>query len=137
VVLGLFYGGSVIIRDEMTRHALAREVDELEPQVAAVKKQEAEARALQGKLHTLTGDQSRRQIMFLKELTDKLPSDAYLATFRYRAGRVEIDGFANRASELIQVLENSSMFRNVQFTSPTTAGQQGQERFAIVMEIEE
>jgi len=137
VVLGLFYGGSVIIRDEMTRHALAREVDELEPQVAAVKKQEAEARALQGKLKTLTGDQSRRQITFLKELTDKLPSDAYLATFRYRAGRVEIDGFANRASELIQVLENSPMFRNVQFTSPTTAGQQGQERFAIVMEIEE
>ena len=39
--------------------------------------------------------------------------------------------------ELIQVLESSSMFRNVQFTSPTTAGQQGQERFAIVMEVEE
>jgi len=137
VVLGLIYGGSVVVRDEMTRHALAREVESLEPQVAAVKKQEAEARALQDKVNTLTADQSRRMIMFLKELTDKLPNDAYLATFRYRAGRIEIDGFANRASELIQVLENSSMFRNVQFTSPTTAGQQGQERFAIVMEIEE
>jgi Tfp pilus assembly protein PilN len=137
VVLALVYGGSVIVRDEMTRRALARQVDTLEPQVAAVKKQEAEARALQARVETLASDQNRRTIMFLKELTDRLPNDAYLSTFRYRAGRVEIDGFANRASELIQALESSSMFRNVQFTSPTTAGQAGQERFSIVMEIEE
>jgi general secretion pathway protein L len=137
IILALVYGGGVIIRDEMTRRALAREVASLEPQVATVKKQEAEARALQERLDTLTSDQSRRMIMFMKELTDRLPSDAYLSTFRYRAGRVEIDGFANRASELIQALENSPMFRNVQFTSPTTAGAAGEERFSIVMEVEE
>jgi Tfp pilus assembly protein PilN len=136
VVLALVYGGSVIVRDEMTRRALAREVETLEPQVAAVKKQEAEARALQDRVETLLGDQNRRQIMFIKELTDALPNDAYLSTFRYRGGRIEIDGFANRASELIQKLESSPMFKNVQFTSPTTAGQQGQERFSIVAEVE-
>ena len=76
-------------------------------------------------------------ILFVNELTDRLPTDAYLQTFRYRNGRIEIEGFANRASELIQALENSSMFRNVQFTSPTTQGQAGEERFSIVMEIEE
>jgi Tfp pilus assembly protein PilN len=137
VVLALVYGGAVIVRDEMTRRSLAREVETLEPQVAAVKKQEAEARTLQARLETLTADQSRRMILFLKELTDRLPSDAYLSTFRFRNGRIEIDGFANKASELIQALESSSMFRNVQFTSPTTAGQAGEERFSIVMEIEE
>lgn len=137
IVLAIVYGGSVIVRDEMTRRALAREVETLEPQVAAVKKQEAEGRALQERFDTLTSDQSRRMIMFLKELTDKLPNDAYLGTFRYRAGRVEIDGFATRASELIQALENSPMFRNVQFTSPTTQAQAGQERFSIVAEVEE
>ncbi len=137
VVLALVYGGAVIVRDEMTRRTLAPEVEILEPQVAAVKKQEAEARALQARIDTLTADQSRRMIMFLKELTDRLPTDAYLTTFRYRNARLEIEGFANRASELIQALESSSMFRNVQFTSPTTAGQAGEERFSIVMEIEE
>jgi Tfp pilus assembly protein PilN len=137
VVLALVYGGSVIVRDEMTRRKLAREVETLEPQVAAVKKQEAEARTLQQKVETLTSDENRRMIGFLKELTDKLPTDAYLSTFRYRNNRVEIDGFASRASELIQALEGSAMFRNVQFTSPTTAGQAGQERFSIVMEVEE
>ena len=39
-----------------------------------------------------TADQSRRMILFLKELTDRLPNDAYLSTFRFRAGRVEIGG---------------------------------------------
>jgi len=137
IVLALVYGGAVIVRDEMTRRSLAREVESLEPQVVAVKKQEGEGRALQAKLDTLTADQSRRMILFVNELTDRLPTDAYLQTFRYRNGRIEIEGFAKRASELIQALENSSMFRNVQFTSPTTQGQAGEERFSIVMEIEE
>jgi general secretion pathway protein L len=137
VALAIIYGGSIVVRDEMTRRELAREVEALEPQVAAVKKQEADARKLEEQVATLTADQDRRMVAYLKELTDRIPADAYLSSFRYRNGRIELDGFANRASELIQVLESSPMFRNVQFTSPTTAGQSGQERFAIVAEVEE
>ena len=137
VALAMIYGSSVIIRDEIIRRDLARQVEELEPQVAAVKKQEAQARKLQERVATLTADQGRRMIAYLKELTDRIPTDAYLTTFRYRNARIELDGFANRASELIQILESSSILRNVQFTSPTTAGQGGQERFSIVAEVEE
>ena len=137
VLLTLIYGGSVIVRDEMTRRALAREVEALEPQVAVVKKQESEVRKLEAQLTTLTADQDRRMINYLRELTDRIPTDAYLTTMRYRNGRVEIDGFATKASELIKTLEDSPLLRNVQFTSPTTAGQGGQERFSIVAEVEE
>jgi len=136
IMLAFVYGGSVIVRDEMTRRALARRVEELEPQVATVRRQEAEARKLQEQIKTLTADADRRMVQYLQELTDRIPTDAYLTTMRYRNGRIEIDGFAGKASELIQILESSSMFRNVQFTSPTTAGQAGQERFSIVLEVE-
>jgi len=136
LVLAVVYGGSVVIRDEITRRNLAREVETLEPQVAAIKKQEAEARRLEQQVVTLTADQERRVISYLQELTDRIPTDAYLTAFRFRNGRVELDGFANRASELIQLLESSALFRNVQFTSPTTAGQGGQERFSIIAEVE-
>ncbi len=136
VVLALVYGGSVIVRDEMTRRELAREVEELEPQVAAIKKQEADVRRLQNQIATLTENQDRRMVHYLKELTDKIPSDAYLTTLRYRNNRVEMDGFATKSSELIQILENSPMFKNAQFTSPITQGQGGQERFSIVAEVE-
>ncbi len=136
VVLGLIYGGSIIVRDEMTRRALAREADELEPQVATVKQQESEVRKYQSQLATLTENQDRRTVQFLKELTDKIPTDAYLTTLRYRNSRIEMDGFASKSSELIQILESSPLFRNAQFTSPITQGQAGQERFSIVAEVE-
>jgi general secretion pathway protein L len=136
VVLALVYGGSIIVRDEMTRRDLARQVEEMEPQVAAIKQQEADVRKFQTQIGTLTENQDRRMVQFLKELTDKIPPDAYLTTLRYRNGRIEMDGFATKSSELIQILENSPMFRNAQFTSPITQGQGGQERFSIVAEVE-
>ena len=136
IVLTLVYGGSIIVRDEMTRRDLARQVEEMEPQVAAIKQQEADVRRFQAQIATLTENQDRRMVQFLKELTDKIPSDAYLTTLRYRNGRIEMDGFANKSSDLIQILENSPMFRNAQFTSPITQGQGGQERFSIVAEVE-
>jgi len=136
VVLALVYGGGIIIRDEMTRRALAHQVEELEPQVAAIKKQEADVRKFQSQIATLIENQDRRTVQFLKELTDKIPADAYLTTLRYRNNRVEMDGFATKSSDLIQKLEDSPMFRNVQFTSPITQGQGGQERFSIVAEVE-
>jgi Tfp pilus assembly protein PilN len=136
VVLALVYGGGVIVKDEMTRRALARQVEELEPQVAAIKKQEADVRKFQTQISTLVENQDRRTVQFIKELTEKIPADAYLTTLRYRNNRIEMDGFATKSSELIQILENSPMFRNVQFTSPITGGQDGKERFSIVAEIE-
>lgn len=136
VVLALVYGGSIIVRDEMTRRTLAREAEELEPQVAAIKKQEADVRKFQTQIATLTENQDRRTVQFLKELTEKIPPDAYLTTLRYRNNRIEMDGFATKSSELIQILESSPMFRNAQFTSPITQGQGGQERFSIVAEVE-
>jgi Tfp pilus assembly protein PilN len=136
VVLALVYGGSIIVRDEMTRRALTRQVEELEPQVAAIKKQEADVRKFQTQIATLTENQDRRTVQFLKELTEKIPPEAYLTTLRYRNNRIEMDGFATKSSELIQILESSPMFRNAQFTSPITQGQGGQERFSIVAEVE-
>jgi Tfp pilus assembly protein PilN len=136
VVLALVYGGSVIVRDEMTRRGLARQVEELEPQVAAIKRQEADVRRFQGQIATLVENQDRRTVHYLRELTEKIPSDAYLTTLRYRNNRVEMDGFAAKSSELIQILESSPHFKNAQFTSPITQGQGGQERFSIVAEVE-
>ncbi len=136
VVLTLLFGGSVIVRDEMTGRALAAEVAALKPEVEKVRTQEAEGRKLQEQATVLTADEDRRMVQYMRELTTKIPLDAYLTTLRFRNGRVEIDGFAARSSELIQVLEASPMFARVKFTSPVTTGQGGKERFSIVAEVE-
>lgn len=136
VVLALLFGGSVIVRDEMIGRAIAREVAELKPHVAQVRVLEAEGRKLQEQAAVLTADEDQRMVQYMRELTEKIPMDAYLTTLRFRNNRVEIDGFAARSSELIQVLEASPMFRSVKFTSPVTTGQGGKERFSIVAEVE-
>jgi Tfp pilus assembly protein PilN len=137
VVLALLYGGSVIVRDEMTGRSLASEVEELRPRVDEVRAQENEARKLQEQAAVLIAQEDRRMVQYLRELTEKIPIDAYLTTLRFRNDRIEMDGFASRSSELIQVLETSPMFRSVKFTSPVTTGQGGKERFSIVAEVEE
>jgi Tfp pilus assembly protein PilN len=121
----------------MIGRSLAREVEALEPKVAMVRAQEAEARKLGEQAATLTAEENRRMVQYMRELTEKIPEDAYLTTLRFRNGRIEIDGFASRSSELIQILEGSDMLKGVKFTSPVTAGQGGKERFSIVAEVEE
>ena len=66
-----------------------------------------------------------------------MPRDAYLTTFRFRSGKIELEGFAKSASDLVPMLERSPFFKNAQFTSPVTKVQDNQERFSLATEIEE
>lgn len=78
-----------------------------------------------------------RQIDILKQLSVILPDDAWLTGFASgEKGKVELDGYARRSAEIIGPLENSSLFRNVEFSSPVTV-RQGKERFSIRMEVEQ
>jgi hypothetical protein len=72
----------------------------------------------------------------LSELSARLPASAWLTNLSIdEQGRVQIQGYAARASEIIRPLDGSKLFRNVEFSSPVTiAG--GRERFSIRMEIE-
>jgi len=66
------------------------------------------------------------------ELTRRLPDTAWIVNFRIERQQLYINGFAQSASELISVLEESKYFANVTFTSPVIADlQRRQERFQI------
>ena len=70
----------------------------------------------------------------LKELTELIPSDAYLTTLNLRGGRLTLDGQARSASDIITALEKSKRFKGVSFSSPTTR-QGDKERFALTAEV--
>jgi general secretion pathway protein L len=75
-------------------------------------------------------------IEILSELSTVLPRDAWLTGFSSdEKGVVKIDGFARRTADIIPPLENSLLFRKVEFSSPVSV-REGQERFSITMEIE-
>jgi general secretion pathway protein L len=134
-VLLLVWGGSALVKDELLRRQVRDELAAVAPQVAEVKALQDEIAKLQKQIDILSPAHARRVTVIMKELSDTIPSDAYLTTFNLRNDRVTLDGFARSASELIPALEKSKHFRNVNFTSPTTKTGD-KERFSLVAEVE-
>jgi general secretion pathway protein L len=135
MVVSLAWGVSVVATDAMQRAELEAELERLRPKVATVKKMEEAAGDLRRQLETVVVGLNRHSVDYLREVTDLLPDDAYLTTFRLRGTQVQLDGFARAASELIPKLEESKHFKDVKFASPTTKVQ-GRDRFSIALEIE-
>lgn len=128
---------SAVIKDQRIASQLHEELSTLEPAMRTVRHNEDEEKALNDKLRLLTQGDRRRISVLLKELTEVVPKDAYLTTFRFRSGKIELEGFAKSASDLVPMLERSPYFKNAQFTSPVTKVQDNQERFSLATEIEE
>jgi hypothetical protein len=66
----------------------------------------------------------------LRELTEILPSDAWVTYLAFDAKGVEMTGQAGAASTLIPLLENSPKLERVEFASPVTRGRD-REQFRI------
>ena len=133
-VLLLVWGGSALVKDELTRRHVRDEIARVEPQVKEVKALQNEIEDLRHQIQTLSGE-GKRVTVLLAELSDVVPTDAYLSAVNLRAGRLTVDGMARSASDLIAALEKSKHFRNVSFTSPTTRSGD-KDRFSLVAEVE-
>lgn len=135
VVVTLVWVTSAMVKDYVVLAGLQSELEQLEPQMRRVHANFDEASGLRQNLEILSKDDGVRNSMFLQELTKTVPTDAYLTTFRMRNGRVELEGFATSASDLVPLLEKSKLFKNAQFTSPVTKVQNNQERFSLTTDI--
>jgi len=72
----------------------------------------------------------------LADLTSVLPKNAWLTRMRITDTSVEIEGYANSATELLPKLEASKYMRKVEFASPTFRDVRlNADRFSIKMEI--
>jgi general secretion pathway protein L len=134
-VLLVVWGGSAIVKAELLHRQVRTELAEVQPKVREVKALQDQIAETRRQLDILAGGQERRITALLKELSDVLPTDAYLTSLNLRAGRLTLDGLARSASDVVAALEKSRHFKNVSFTSPTTH-QGDKERFALVAEVE-
>ena len=71
-----------------------------------------------------------RPLPVLRELTDALPTDAWLTSLNLDVKGVELTGQAAAASALIPLLENSPRLERAEFASPVTRGRD-KEQFRI------
>jgi len=136
ILLALTLAGSIAVKNLGTSSALASEVDRLLPRVSEVTKSEEANNALLARVTTLEKPRGVSVLAYMRDMTSRIPTGAYLTTFRYKGDRVELDGIADNAAGLIASLEQSPHFKNVEFTAPTTKYLQDQERFSLKMELE-
>ena len=72
----------------------------------------------------------------LDELTSILPDGTWLRQFKIKDRELRISGFSQAASNLIGLIEQSSMFENARFTSPVTQDRrEGLERFNVAADL--
>ncbi|MBM4064310.1 MAG: hypothetical protein FJ266_01505 [Planctomycetes bacterium] len=76
------------------------------------------------------------RIDVILELAKTLPNDAWVKGITIVDNTFEIEGDAVSSTNLIPILENSSLFSGVGLTSPVTKTQSGREKFRIKGNIE-
>lgn len=76
------------------------------------------------------------RIDVILELAKTLPNDAWVKGITIMDNTFEIEGDAASSTNLIPILENSSLFSGVGLTSPVTKTQSGREKFRIKGSIE-
>jgi general secretion pathway protein L len=109
-----------------------RRIVELDGEVRSVEQTLQELERKRRLLATIqsVGASTIRPLPILRELTELVPSDAWLTTIAVDTKGVELTGQAGSASALIPLLENSPRFDRVEFASPVTRGRD-KEQFRI------
>jgi Tfp pilus assembly protein PilN len=130
-------GVAALFRAPNQRHVYASsldaEIEALKPQVAEVLAQEenlsqttAAYQVLQARVETHDSN-----LEALLELARVLPPDCWISGYSSQGRSVTISGFAQSASAVQKVLEESPVFEDVQFTSPVTRDATGRDRFSV------
>ncbi|MCX8119135.1 MAG: pilus assembly protein PilM [Desulfobacterota bacterium] len=130
-------------REELA--SISEEVRRRKPEVEALEKIQKEKEALAKEISELEKFQSEEvsKIDILKELTSLLPETAWLWNLKYNGRELELSGYADSASDLIQIFDKSPLFEKVEFLAPVTKerfmrpdGSQEKERFRLRVRLE-
>jgi Tfp pilus assembly protein PilN len=137
-LLAIVWPVSVIVQQQRILDVVAEKRLTLEPSVKQVQEQETEATRLLERLKVVDESTQLQIVPLLKDLSEVIPTDVYLTSFRYKDGSVEVSGVAaasRPASEMVGLLEGSPCLRNVAPKAPFTKTAQG-ETFTLSAQVE-
>ncbi len=146
LLVSLIWGMKTFFQYEEEWIWLTEEIKKRKPEVEAVEKLQRQQEAFAKEISELEKIRSEEisKIEILKELTRLLPSTVWIWNLKYNGKEIELSGFADSASDLISILDQSPLFDKVEFLAPVTKerqikpGSQPQEkeRFRIKAKIE-
>src|SRR5229473_1803465 len=86
LLLGVVWAVSVVVQERRLLNLLTQQVETLTPEVRQIQAQEEEATRLRASLQSLDATARARLIPLLSNLSDVVPTDVYLTSFRYKDG---------------------------------------------------
>lgn len=138
VILGaLAWGGGVFLQRQWTLDRLDVEIKSLVSQLKKIEQIKEKKERIEGRINYLnTLRQGGPPILdTIKELSERIPKNAWVNRFTFSKKGVEIEGEAASASQLIPLLEASPLFEDVAFLSAITKASSGKERFRIGLSL--
>ena len=124
-----------------------RLLEEIDREMIAVRAEAEESLAIRKELDGLTemagflaGEKNRRSTMteILAELTRVIPDHSHIIQLQIKDAKIELNGLADKASDLIAILDQSEMLASPQFRSPVTRDPRAnKERFQIAVDVKE
>jgi Tfp pilus assembly protein PilN len=136
LLLSVIWALGVVVQERHILRALVQQRETIAPEVRQVQAQEEEIARLRTSLQALDATTHARIILLLRNLSEVIPGDVYLTSFRFKDGDVELSGVAARpASDLVAMLEGSPCLRNVAPKAPFTKTANG-ETFTLGAQIE-
>jgi general secretion pathway protein L len=116
-----------------------QQIAAMKPSIRQVEQLKKEITAQEKEIAVIDGFRANRirSIDLLREITKIMPKTAWLTRARFTDTSVDIEGYAQSASEIVPKLEASPLLRKVEFASPTFRDTRlNADRFVLKAEIE-
>lgn len=137
VITGIAWMTSHILHQRMVRNRLDVSIEQLTPEIKKIEQIRNDTIGVDSNLEFFKTFNTRKQaIDILSELSKILPDTAWVYELYLSDNSIQINGFAVSASELISILEDSRLFKDVGFLSSINKTGDGKEQFSIGMKIE-
>lgn len=137
ILLGIAWGGGHLFRQQIRLRSVEKEIKQLSSEVASLGQMRQRISDLEKKAAVLKDIRGRSSVLdVLKELTQVIPETAWVTAFSFTEKGMNLNGFAQSASELISCLESSPLFEEVVFLSAIVKDpKQNMERFYIGLKL--
>jgi len=131
------WGGGNIVRQKLDLNRLNAEIKHLDGKIANIERIQTKCKKLEDRIDYLNALRgvSLPTLNILKDLSRRIPEDAWVSKFDFSDKEVKIEGYADSASELIPLIEASPLFKDAAFQSSITKNRDGKERFRIGLKI--
>jgi len=139
LVAGASWGTSSLVRRHMDMSRLDSELASLKVQMAEVEQLAEKANAMGRQIENINRLAQKRvpALAVLENLSVRIPTDAWIQDLRLKTSEIQITGYSDSASELLGILEDSPLLKDVFFISAITRKPDGKEQFRIGMTIQQ